>query len=108
MANLERHVYRGVEGTVKQLPVNMSAELGPHEVLVKITHSGLCGTDIHYIPFGIALGHEGVGIVEKVGSEVTQFKVGERAGGGYHRNVSQKNYQCTSSDSREGSVQFAE
>ena len=94
MANLERHVYRGLEGVVKKVPVNMSAELGPKEVLMKITHSGLCGTDIHYIPYGVALGHEGVGIVEKVGSEVKQLKVGDRAGGGYHRNVSWKFHQC--------------
>ena len=36
---------------------------------------------------GCALGHEGVGIVTKIGSEVTQFKVGDRAGAGYLRNV---------------------
>ena len=38
----------------------------------------MCATDLAYIPYGIALGHEGVGIVEAIGSEVTQFKVGDR------------------------------
>jgi D-arabinose 1-dehydrogenase-like Zn-dependent alcohol dehydrogenase len=33
----------------------------------------------------IALGHEGVGVVEAVGPEVTQLAPGDRAGGGYHR-----------------------
>jgi len=79
-----QHVHRGVDGLVKRVPAEVAA-LGPHDILVKITHSSLCGTDLAYIPYGIALGHEGIGVVEKVGSSVTQFKVGERAGGGYHR-----------------------
>ncbi|KAF2253604.1 GroES-like protein [Trematosphaeria pertusa] len=81
----EYSVYRGSEGAVKKALAKLPS-LGPKEVLVKITHSGLCGTDLAYIPYGIALGHEGVGIVEAIGSDVTQFKVGDRAGGGYHRN----------------------
>ena len=87
MATIENHVYRGVEGTVKKIPFELPAELGPKEILIKITHASLCGTDVHYIPYGAALGHEGVGIVEKIGSAVTQFKVGDRAGAGYLRNV---------------------
>ena len=86
MATIANHVYRGVEGTVKKVPFNLPAELGPKEILIKITHSSLCGTDVHYIPYGAALGHEGVGIVEKIGSAVSQFKVGDRAGAGYLRN----------------------
>lgn len=50
-------------------------DLGPNEVLLEITHSGLCGTDIHYKNVDMALGHEGVGIVKQVGSNVTLFKV---------------------------------
>jgi D-arabinose 1-dehydrogenase-like Zn-dependent alcohol dehydrogenase len=88
MATIQNNVYRGVEGTVKKVPFELPAELGPKEILIKITHSSLCGTDVHYIPYGAALGHEGVGIVEKIGSAVTQFKVGDRAGAGYLRNVS--------------------
>lgn len=34
------------------------------EVLIKVTHSGLCGTDEHKIGVDMALGHEGAGIVE--------------------------------------------
>jgi threonine dehydrogenase-like Zn-dependent dehydrogenase len=88
MSTIKNNVYRGIEGTVKKVPSELPAELGPKEILVKITHSSLCGTDVHYIPYGAALGHEGVGIVEKIGSAVTQFKVGDRAGAGYLRNVS--------------------
>lgn len=85
-------IYRGVpnktERAVVKITVDISSELGPKEVLIKITHSYLCYTDIHMMSYGVALGHEGVGIVEKVGSEVTTLKIGDRAGGGYLRNVS--------------------
>ena len=62
-------VYRGIEGVVKKVPTEL-LDLGPKDILVKITHSGLCGTDTAYVPYGIALGHEGVGIVVKVGEAV--------------------------------------
>lgn len=84
MAPETQHVFRGVEGQAKQVTAELPS-LGPYDVLVKITHSSLCGTDVAYLPYGLALGHEGVGIVEKIGDSVTQFKVGDRAGGGYHR-----------------------
>jgi D-arabinose 1-dehydrogenase-like Zn-dependent alcohol dehydrogenase len=83
---ITNQVYRGIEGVAKKVPAQIP-EPGPKDILVKITHSGLCGTDTAYLPYGIALGHEGVGIVEKVGEAVTQFKVGDRAGGGYLRDA---------------------
>jgi threonine dehydrogenase-like Zn-dependent dehydrogenase len=46
----------------------------PDEVLLKITHAGLCGTDQHHQTSDMVLGHEGVGIVQQVGSQVTAFK----------------------------------
>jgi threonine dehydrogenase-like Zn-dependent dehydrogenase len=39
-------------------------ELKPNEVLIKVTHSGLCGTDEHYRHEDMGLGHEGAGIIE--------------------------------------------
>ncbi|MCL2878387.1 MAG: NAD(P)-dependent alcohol dehydrogenase [Acidobacteria bacterium] len=53
------------------------------EVLVKIVSSGLCHTDLvaqmQYLPIPLpgVLGHEGAGIVEKVGSNVTKVKPGD-------------------------------
>lgn len=44
------------------------------KVLVRVSHSGLCGTDEHYKTTDMVLGHEGIGIVEKVGSEVTSLR----------------------------------
>lgn len=49
-------------------------ELLDSEVLVRITHSGICGTDEHYKHQNIVLGHEGVGIVKAVGHGVQQVK----------------------------------
>lgn len=80
----EYTVYRGVEGVIKSSPADKPV-LGPKNILIKITHSGVCATDLAYVESGIALGHEGVGIVEAIGTDITQFKVGHRAGGGYHR-----------------------
>ncbi len=39
-------------------------DLGLDEVLIKVTHSGVCGTDEHYKHTDMCLGHEGAGVVE--------------------------------------------
>ncbi|KAH7088686.1 chaperonin 10-like protein [Paraphoma chrysanthemicola] len=57
--------------------------LKPKEVALRVTHSGVCGTDLHHIHDDMVLGHEGVGKVEAVGEAVTKFKVGDRVGFGY-------------------------
>jgi len=61
--------------------------LGDHDVEVEITHCGLCHTDKHLVDndWGVTVyphvaGHEGVGFITKVGTAVSQFKVGERVG----------------------------
>lgn len=48
--------------------------LADDEVLVRITHAGLCGTDLHFKNEDMVLGHEGVGVVQEVGSAVTSFR----------------------------------
>jgi cinnamyl-alcohol dehydrogenase len=64
-------------------------ELGPKDVTIKITHAGMCHSDLHTIKgdwgpakYPVVPGHEIVGIVAEVGSEVTSFKPGDRAGVG--------------------------
>jgi S-(hydroxymethyl)glutathione dehydrogenase/alcohol dehydrogenase len=58
-------------------------ELAPTDVLVRVHASGLCHTDLEVIdgslayPLPIVLGHEGAGVVEAVGADVTQVKPGE-------------------------------
>jgi len=59
-------------------------ELRPDELLVRIVASGICHTDLAVrdkqlpVPLPVVLGHEGSGIVEKVGSAVTAAKPGDR------------------------------
>lgn len=59
--------------------------LQPTDAIVKIVKTTICGTDLHIlkgdvpaVTEGRILGHEGVGIVEQVGSAVTRFKKGDR------------------------------
>ena len=56
----------------------------PGDAIVRITKTTICGTDLHILKGDVAtcqpgtvLGHEGVGIVDSVGSGVTTFKVGD-------------------------------
>jgi alcohol dehydrogenase len=57
----------------------------PTDAIVKITKTTICGTDLHILKGdlptcepGRILGHEGVGVVEKIGAAVTAFKPGDR------------------------------
>ena len=59
--------------------------INPHDAIVKITRSAICGSDLHlfdgYIPTmesGDILGHEFMGIVEEVGPDVKNLKRGDR------------------------------
>lgn len=61
-------------------------EPAPGQVRIRMTASGICGTDLHVqhglIPVQLpwVLGHEPVGTVEKPGAGVTTLKVGDRVG----------------------------
>ncbi|MFM5952003.1 MAG: alcohol dehydrogenase catalytic domain-containing protein, partial [Micrococcales bacterium] len=64
-------------------------ELGPNEVLIEIAYSGICHSDLHQARnewfegiFPMVPGHEIAGHITGVGSAVTKFKVGDRAGVG--------------------------
>ncbi|MBE0677788.1 MAG: alcohol dehydrogenase catalytic domain-containing protein [Bacteroidales bacterium] len=58
------------------------------DVLIRMKSIGICGSDIHYfkdgrigdqiIQYPFSLGHEGAGVVERVGSQVHNLKPGER------------------------------
>jgi len=57
----------------------------PTDAIIRVTSSGICGSDLHlyevlgpYIDAGDILGHEPMGIVEEVGSQVSHIKAGDR------------------------------
>ncbi|KAF8250939.1 GroES-like protein [Wilcoxina mikolae CBS 423.85] len=88
-------VFKG-DSNGKIVEATTERTVGPDEVLIRITHSGLCGTDCHFRKAGIVLGHEGVGIVEAVGSSCTERKVGEIVGWGYIHQTCNSCHQCLS------------
>jgi S-(hydroxymethyl)glutathione dehydrogenase/alcohol dehydrogenase len=59
------------------------ADPGPRDVVVAMRAVGICGTDLHQVkgefrrPTPMVLGHEGAGVVEAVGAEVTSVALGD-------------------------------
>jgi len=70
-------------GEVVKSTTTKPDELTGDFVRLKVTASGICGTDIHYLKADMVLGHEGVGIVEETGPDVKYLKKGDRVGWGY-------------------------
>lgn len=84
-------------------------EIGGRDVLVKVRAAGICHSDAHYRagispvrPVPLTLGHEVAGVVEKIGAQVTNVKVGDRVC--LHYNISCGDcYHCST-----GNDQFCE
>lgn len=59
-------------------------DVGPLDALVRITTTTICGTDVHIlkgeypVERGLTIGHEPVGVIEKLGSAVVGFREGQR------------------------------
>ncbi len=76
---------------LKDVPI---PTIGHNDVLIKITKTAICGTDVHIynwdkwsqktIPVPMHIGHEFVGIIDKVGSHVVDFKPGDLVSGEGH------------------------
>ncbi len=74
------------EMEMKDIPEPMI--VNPHDVKIKMSVLGICGSDIHYytqgqigsqkVKFPFTVGHEGAGIVAEVGDEVTNVKPGDK------------------------------
>ncbi|GAB1470766.1 zinc-binding dehydrogenase [Chloroflexota bacterium] len=84
-------------------------EIGERDILVQVRAAGVCHSDAHYRagvspvrPVPLTLGHEVAGVIEKIGAQVTNVKVGDRVA--LHYNLSCGDcYYCTS-----GNDQFCE
>ena len=69
-------------------------DIGINDVLIKVDRTGICGTDIHIhdwddwarktVPLGLVVGHEFVGEIVEVGSNVSDFRSGEIVSGEGH------------------------
>ena len=69
-------------------------EVGINDVLIRVHKTGICGTDLHIyrwdawaqetVPVPMTVGHEFVGVVADVGSNVTDFAVGDLVSGEGH------------------------
>ncbi|HEY0215030.1 MAG TPA: NAD(P)-dependent alcohol dehydrogenase [Cellulomonas sp.] len=84
------HAYAATSPTAPLVPVTIERrEVGPADVLIAIRYAGVCHSDIHTvrgewgpITYPQVVGHEIVGEVVEVGSEVTKHRVGDRVGVG--------------------------
>jgi propanol-preferring alcohol dehydrogenase len=83
-------VNEGPDFTVEVQEVDVP-EIGPDDVLIKLNCTGICHSDIHFMAadWGIGkmsdfgtrcAGHEGAGVIVKVGANVKSLKTGQRAG----------------------------
>lgn len=77
-------VFEGIKD-VKVRNVDDPSIKNPDDIIVKVTSTAICGSDLHLIngrlpnmPKGFILGHEAMGIVEEAGKEVTKVKKGDR------------------------------
>ncbi len=69
-------------------------DVGINDVLIKVRKTAICGTDVHIynwdawaqktIPTPMVIGHEFVGVVERVGSNVADFRPGDVVSGEGH------------------------
>jgi len=60
-------------------------EVGPDDVLIEVKACGICGSDVHGIDGStgrrippIIMGHEASGVIERIGSAVSEWRVGDR------------------------------
>ena len=72
----------------------LEPEVGINDVKIRVRETGVCGTDVHIhrwdgwaqrtIPVPLVIGHEFVGEVAEVGSNVSDFRPGDVVGGEGH------------------------
>lgn len=76
--------YQGIKN-VKVEDVDFPKIHKPDDIIVRITSTGICGSDLHLIhgmipnmPKNYIIGHEPIGVIEEVGPEVKNLKKGDR------------------------------
>lgn len=85
--NMKKSVLTGIN-KIEIVEELMPEIVKPSDVLIRMSVVGVCGSDIHYyktgrigsqvVEYPFTVGHEGAGVVESVGSDVTTVKPGDR------------------------------
>ena len=105
-AVLTVNAYAAPSATEPLVPITIERrDLGPKDVLIEIRYAGICHSDIHTvrgewgeIHYPQVVGHEIVGVVAEVGSEVTLHQLGDRVGVGCMVNSCRECENCLSGD----------
>ncbi|KAG6583084.1 mannitol dehydrogenase [Phytophthora cinnamomi] len=106
------NAYAAYEPSGKIVPFQYKSRLlGPEDVEIKISHCGICGSDIHHLDSGwkptmypCVFGHEIIGEVTVAGTNVKHLSVGERVGVGaqvwacLNRNTEKPCEECADCD----------
>lgn len=87
---IQSHGYAALDAQSPLIPFKFERrKIREHDVLIQITHCGVCHSDIHQARnewggsiFPMVPGHEIVGKVVQVGAKVNKFKIGDQAGVG--------------------------
>ncbi|WP_428826510.1 NAD(P)-dependent alcohol dehydrogenase [Azonexus sp. IMCC34842] len=83
MANMMKAAVFVAPGRI-ELAEKKIPDVGPNDALVRITTTTICGTDVHILKGeypvapGLTIGHEPVGVIEKLGSAVQGYREGQR------------------------------
>jgi uncharacterized zinc-type alcohol dehydrogenase-like protein len=82
-----------------------AGELGPEEVEIKVTHCGICHSDLSMLDnewgmskYPLVPGHEAVGAVVALGHEAKGLKIGQRVGVGWSASSCLHCHECVSGD----------
>ena len=108
---LKTHGYAALTAKAPLTPFSFERrEVGPRDVLITITHCGICHSDIHQARnewggslFPMVPGHEIIGTAAKIGTAVKKFKLGDVAGVGCFVDSCRNCTAC-----REGQEQYCE
>lgn len=84
MSNLKMNALVFVQPGKISLIKKPIPEVGPTDALLRMTTTTICGTDVHILKGeypvkpGLTIGHEPVGVIEKLGSAVCGYNIGDR------------------------------
>jgi alcohol dehydrogenase (NADP+) len=100
------HAYAAPASGEPLAPITIERrDVGAHDVLIAIEYAGICHSDLHTVngdwgpqPFPVVPGHEIVGTVTEVGSDVTRHQVGDRVGVGCMVNSCGECTSCRNGD----------